>query len=45
LLSRVFSLAVSNPPYVSSGDIRRNLEPEVADHEPSLALDGGDSGP
>jgi release factor glutamine methyltransferase len=41
---RVFSLAVSNPPYVSSGDIRRNLEPEVADHEPRLALDGGELG-
>lgn len=41
---RVFSLAVSNPPYVSSGDIRRNLEPEVADHEPRLALDGGEQG-
>ncbi len=41
---RMFSLAVSNPPYVSSGDIRGNLEPEVAEHEPRLALDGGDKG-
>ena len=38
-----FDLVVSNPPYVKSGDIDR-LEPEVRDHEPRLALDGGADG-
>jgi release factor glutamine methyltransferase len=35
-----FDLVVSNPPYVPTGDIA-GLEPEVRDHEPRLALDGG----
>ncbi len=35
-----FDLVVSNPPYVSAGDIA-GLEPEVRDHEPRVALDGG----
>lgn len=39
-----FSLLVSNPPYVSRRQIRRGLDPEVADHEPLLALDGGEDG-
>lgn len=38
-----FDLIVSNPPYVPSGDIHR-LEPEVRDHDPSRALDGGPDG-
>ena len=38
-----FDLVVSNPPYVKSGDLDR-LEPEVRDHEPRLALDGGADG-
>jgi release factor glutamine methyltransferase len=38
-----FDLVVSNPPYVRSGDIAR-LAPEVSDHEPRLALDGGRDG-
>ena len=38
-----FDLVVSNPPYVKSGDLKR-LEPEVRDHEPRLALDGGADG-
>ncbi|MDK9708612.1 MAG: peptide chain release factor N(5)-glutamine methyltransferase [Desulforhopalus sp.] len=42
--NRQFSLIVSNPPYVSSFDIEHTLEPEVAEHEPRLALDGGDGG-
>lgn len=42
--NREFSLIVSNPPYVSSFDIENTLEPEVAKHEPRLALDGGDGG-
>ena len=36
-------LLVSNPPYVRSGEIDR-LEPEVRDHDPRLALDGGADG-
>ena len=34
---------VSNPPYIPSGQID-GLEPEVRDHEPRLALDGGPDG-
>jgi release factor glutamine methyltransferase len=38
-----FDLVVSNPPYIPSGDIQ-GLAPEVRDHEPRLALDGGADG-
>jgi release factor glutamine methyltransferase len=38
-----FEVVVSNPPYVRSADIA-GLEPEVRDHEPRLALDGGPDG-
>ena len=38
-----FSLIVSNPPYVPSGEID-SLHPEVRDHDPRLALDGGVDG-
>jgi len=38
-----FDLVVSNPPYIRSGEID-DLEPEVRDHEPRLALDGGPDG-
>jgi release factor glutamine methyltransferase len=38
-----FDLVVSNPPYIPSADIE-TLEPEVRDHEPRLALDGGADG-
>jgi release factor glutamine methyltransferase len=38
-----FDLVVSNPPYVASGDIPA-LAPEIRDHEPLLALDGGADG-
>ncbi len=38
-----FDLVVSNPPYVRRGDIPA-LPPEVRDHEPRLALDGGRDG-
>jgi release factor glutamine methyltransferase len=41
---KLFSLIVSNPPYVSSFDIDNSLEPEVACYEPRLALDGGGKG-
>jgi len=39
-----FSLIVTNPPYVRSEDIVSGLEPEVACHEPRIALDGGLTG-
>lgn len=38
-----FDLVVSNPPYIPSADID-GLDPEVRDHEPRLALDGGPDG-
>jgi len=38
-----FDAVVSNPPYIPSADIE-TLEPEVRDHEPRLALDGGPDG-
>lgn len=38
-----FDLVVSNPPYIRSPDIA-GLEPEIRDHEPILALDGGPDG-
>jgi release factor glutamine methyltransferase len=38
-----FDLIVSNPPYVPSGEIAA-LAPEVRDHEPRAALDGGADG-
>ncbi len=38
-----FDLVVSNPPYIASGAIAA-LAPEVRDHDPSLALDGGPDG-
>lgn len=42
-LTGQFDLVVSNPPYIASGEIN-GLQPEVAQHEPILALDGGDDG-
>lgn len=38
-----FDLIVSNPPYVERATIP-NLSPEVRDHEPAAALDGGADG-
>jgi release factor glutamine methyltransferase len=38
-----FDLVVSNPPYIASGDIAA-LAPEVREHDPRLALDGGADG-
>lgn len=46
LLDRIegqFEIIVSNPPYIRSGDIER-LMPEVKDHDPRPALDGGTDG-
>ncbi|WP_019013992.1 peptide chain release factor N(5)-glutamine methyltransferase [Elioraea tepidiphila] len=38
-----FDLVLANPPYVPSGDIA-GLEPEVREHDPRAALDGGVDG-
>lgn len=38
-----FNLIVSNPPYIPTGEIG-SLQPEVRDHDPVLALDGGSDG-
>lgn len=42
-LTGPFDLIVSNPPYVRSADIAM-LDPDVRDHDPRLALDGGTDG-
>jgi release factor glutamine methyltransferase len=38
-----FDVVVSNPPYIAS-DVIGSLEPEVRDHEPRVALEGGADG-
>ena len=38
-----FEIIVTNPPYIPLADIEQ-LEPEVKDHDPMLALSGGESG-
>src|SRR6185312_12539861 len=42
-LSGPFDVIVSNPPYVSRGEIA-SLAPEVREHDPLIALDGGADG-
>ncbi len=42
-LTGPFNLIVSNPPYIPTPDIA-GLDPEVRDHDPRLALDGGTDG-
>ena len=42
-LERPIDLIVSNPPYIPTSEIE-GLAPEVANHEPRLALDGGQDG-
>jgi release factor glutamine methyltransferase len=38
-----FSLIISNPPYIPSATVL-SLQPEVLNHEPKIALDGGEDG-
>lgn len=38
-----YEIIVSNPPYIPSGDIPELME-EVRDHDPMMALDGGEDG-
>jgi len=38
-----FDIIVSNPPYIRTDDIK-GLQPEIRDHEPVKALDGGADG-
>ncbi len=42
-LGRRFDCIVTNPPYIASAEIE-GLDPEVRDHDPRLALDGGTDG-
>lgn len=43
LADHSYDLVVSNPPYIPTGDIA-GLDPEVREHDPHLALDGGPDG-
>jgi release factor glutamine methyltransferase len=38
-----FDLITANPPYIAASDLS-TLQPDVRDHEPRIALDGGDDG-
>jgi release factor glutamine methyltransferase len=40
---QTFDFIISNPPYIRTEDIK-TLAPEVRDHDPRLALDGGEDG-
>lgn len=42
-LAARFDIVVSNPPYIASPDIG-GLDPEVREHDPPRALDGGEDG-
>lgn len=38
-----FEMIISNPPYIRTADME-TLMPEVKDHDPAIALDGGEDG-
>lgn len=40
---KIFDLVVANPPYIATDEIA-TLQPDIKDHEPRLALDGGADG-
>lgn len=42
-ITGIFGVIISNPPYIPTADIA-GLDREVKDHEPALALDGGEDG-
>lgn len=42
-ITEKYDIIVSNPPYIRP-DVIKTLEPEVREHDPMLALDGGDDG-
>jgi release factor glutamine methyltransferase len=42
-ITETFDVVVSNPPYIAAGDIPK-LMPEVREHDPRRALDGGADG-
>ncbi len=43
-LQQSFALVVTNPPYVSTKALGGEMQPEVVQYEPHLALDGGAEG-
>ena len=43
LEGQIYDLIVSNPPYIPTAEIE-TLMPEVRDHDPKIALDGGEDG-
>ena len=43
LPARRYDLVTANPPYISSAEVP-TLQRDIKDHEPLLALDGGDDG-
>lgn len=42
-VSEVYDIVVSNPPYITDSEMKE-LMPEVKDHEPEIALRGGNDG-